>query len=160
MKRYIKSVFIFLILITSCNNYAYGSALDDIEEILIQAGVEEGFIDNIINYAHTNNIPEEKLTASINLTNHTVRCINGRNKLFDFSIGEIVYIYNNITTICNNLNMKININFINLKLSITDNETGAIIFSGDVRKLNQYYSMFETIISNEDFINELTKQNS
>lgn len=158
MRMYIRGIFIFLLLTISCNYNAYGRSIDELEDVLIEAGVEEVFIGNIINYAHTNNIPEEKLTASINLTKETVRCINGRNKLFDFSFGEVVYIYNNITTICNNLHMKININFINLKLSIIDNETGNIIFSGDVRKLNQYYSMFETIVSNQDFINELTKK--
>lgn len=155
MKKY--NILIFMILFFTLSNTlnTYGSTGSGLEQILIEAGVEDEYVGNIINYVNSNSIPKHQLIATINLTRATIESINGRSKITEFSLGELYHIYNNISTICSNLNIKITISFINLNLQIIDNETGNVILKGDVRKLNEYAIMYEALMSNKDFIDEL-----
>lgn len=154
MKR-MKRVICIIFIIIGIGRIAYASELQSIDKILEDAGVGKTYRENIINYMESSDISAEELDCVIDLTKVTVGLIAGRSKITDFNISELLYIYGNIMSISESLDIKIHINFINGSLLIIDKNIGSILFEGDINNLNEYYVMYDRLISNEIFIKKL-----
>lgn len=153
MKKFINLLIIVFLLTTLANINVYAQGTDNLKTLLLETGVEEPYNSNIIDYLKSNVISKEDLVTSIDLTRSSINTISEKGGITEFTYSH--YIYNNIMTICNYLNFKIHINFISFRFSIIDRLSGNIIFQGDLRRLNEYSVIFETLMANDEFITEL-----
>lgn len=155
MKKIINILIIVLLLTTLGNINVYGQDFDNLKTLLLETGVEEPYNSTIINYLKSSAILKEDLIKAIDITRDTINVVNSKGQITEFTLSECCYIYNNITTLCKYMNFKIHVNFISFKFAIIDKLSGDIIFQGDLRRLSEYSIIFETLISNDEFINEL-----
>lgn len=155
MRKLINILIIVLLVTILGNTYVYAEDFDNLKILLLETGVDEPYNNTIINYLKSSVIGKEDLAESINLTRVSINTISEKGGITKLTFGECGCIYNNIRTICNYLNFKIHISFITFKFSIIDKLSGGIIFQGDLRNLNEYSIIFETLMANNEFVTEL-----
>lgn len=155
MKKLTNVVIIVLLLSILGNITVHAQDVDSLKTLLLETGVEEPYNSNIIDYLKSNVVSKTDLVAAIDLTRNSIKIISAKGGIAELTFNECYYIYNNVMIICNCLNFKIHINFINFKFSIIDRLSGNVIFQGNLINLNEYSIIFETLISNNEFITEL-----
>lgn len=108
--------------------------------------------ENFIEYVNNLYIDKEEVEYIIDKGKKVAEKVQGKFTVSDFTIKEIFSIYNDMSSIANDLNLKLNLNIKSGTFNLKENDNQNVIFHGDINKLGEYFNFYK------NNINTLTKE--
>lgn len=103
--------------------------------------------ENFIEYVNNLYIDKEEVEYIIDKGKKVAEKVQGKFTVSDFTIKEIFSIYNDMSSIANDLNLKLNLNIKSGTFNLKENDNQNVIFHGDINKLGEYFNFYKNNIN-------------
>ena len=149
-----KNIFRILITVFLLLNmqviYVHSETLNLIEEKLDSVGVPEEYIENIIRYITNLKLSDEEIKNVLEKANNIVSRIKEKEDYKDFTLTELLNIYDEALNIADELN--INLDLSTKKVVLKDKDSKLTLIKCDIDDIKRYYENYkESPITSKDY---------
>ena len=149
-----KNIFRILITVFLLLNmqviYVHSETLNLIEEKLDSVGVPEEYIENIIRYITNLKLSDEEIKNVLEKANNIVSRIKEKEDYKDFTLTELLNIYDEALNIADELN--INLDLSTKKVVLKDKDSKLTLIKCDIDDIKRYYKNYkESPITSKDY---------
>lgn len=151
-----KNIFRILITVFLLLNmqviYVHSETLNLIEEKLGSVGIPEEYIENIISYITNLELSDEEIKNLLEKANNIVSRVKEKEDYKDFTITELLNIYDETLNIADELNINLDLDLSTKKVVLKDKDSKLTLIKCDIDDIKRYYKNYkESPITSKDY---------
>lgn len=135
-------IIIFFILNIQTIN-TYGETLNLIEKKLDDIGIDNKYSMNIIEYISKLSVDYDNKEKILEDINSIIKNISNKNSYNDFKFSELLNIYSEILDIANDLNIDIEIDYLNKEIELSEKDSNLRLIRCNINDIKRYYKNYK-----------------